>query len=121
MTINTDIETKTNIERLLAQLGVRSIEEALRAFRDLPLPRSIGLPVARGPPGLDTYVTFTDLKAAGIVPNWTTLRAWQKDPEINFPPGRLFGPNSRRWALAEEILPWLASRPVERMEARAVA
>ena|SRR5205823_5453518 len=57
------------------------------------------------------WVSFADLQAMGILPNWATLRAWQKDPQIGFPLGRLFGPNSRRWNLHTEIEPWLASRP----------
>ncbi len=60
---------------------------------------------------LDTWVSFADLRGAGIVDNWVTLRRWQQDPEIRFPAGRLFGPNTRRWALRGEIQPWLASRP----------
>jgi hypothetical protein len=61
---------------------------------------------------LDTWVSFRDLQRAGIVPNWQTLRTWQEDPAIQFPRGRLFGPNTRRWNLQREILPWLNSRPV---------
>jgi len=65
---------------------------------------------------LDTWVTFNDLRKAGIVPNWPTLHAWVKNPEIKFPPGRLFGKCSRRWSQQREIEPWLASRPVTRGE-----
>jgi hypothetical protein len=60
---------------------------------------------------LDTWLDFKDLQQANIVPNWPTLRAWQDDPEIQFPKGRLFGPNSRRWSKRHEIEPWIASRP----------
>jgi hypothetical protein len=65
---------------------------------------------------LENWLSFHDLKRAGIVANWQTLRAWQKDPEINFPLGRLFGPNTRRWSREREILPWLEARPSERTE-----
>jgi len=60
---------------------------------------------------LDTWLSFNDLQARGIVPNHPTLKSWQDDPAVRFPKGRLFGANSRRWALRAEIMPWLASRP----------
>jgi hypothetical protein len=63
---------------------------------------------------LDDWLSFADLKRAGIVESWEALRQWQDDPRINFPRGRLFGPNSRRWNRQREIEPWLASRPVDR-------
>ena len=56
------------------------------------------------------YLRFRDLKARGIVNNWTTLRNWQK--REGFPPGILLGPNSRAWA-EDEIERWLASRRVK--------
>jgi hypothetical protein len=65
---------------------------------------------------LDDWYSFADLKKHGIVPNWPTLRAWQNNPKINFPKGRLFGPNTRRWSKQKEIDPWLATRPVVREE-----
>jgi hypothetical protein len=65
---------------------------------------------------LDVWLSFNDLKRAGVVPNWQTLRSWQKDLKIGFPPGRLFGPNSRRWNKQHEIDPWLASRPTARSD-----
>ena len=60
----------------------------------------------------DTWFSFADLRRAGIVDSWKTLRDWQRDPRIGFPLGRLLAPNTRRWSL--EIDPWLANRPVER-------
>jgi hypothetical protein len=63
---------------------------------------------------LDTWLSFNDLKEAGIVDNWQTLRNWQQDPAIKFPAGKLLGPNTRRWSKLNEIDPWLASRPAER-------
>jgi predicted DNA-binding transcriptional regulator AlpA len=66
---------------------------------------------------LDTWLSFNDLRRAGIVDSWQTLRAWQKDPRVAFPPGRLLGPNSRRWSKRTEIDPWLASRPTGRDDA----
>lgn len=62
-------------------------------------------------PGGDVWLSFKDLKRAGIVENWQTLGAWQRDPRVNFPKGRLLGPNTRRWSKLEDIDPWLASRP----------
>jgi hypothetical protein len=67
-------------------------------------------------PALDVWLSFADLRRAGIVPNWQTLTAWQSDPRIAFPRGKLLGPNSRRWNKQREIDPWLASRPVDRDE-----
>jgi hypothetical protein len=63
---------------------------------------------------LDVWLTFAELKRVGIVDSWQTLIRWQNDPRIDFPKGRLFGPNTRRWNKQKEIDPWLASRPVER-------
>ena len=60
---------------------------------------------------LDTWLSYEDLKAAGIVKNRETLRLWQE--KYNFPRGRLFGPGSRRWGKHSEIDPWLASRPTD--------
>jgi hypothetical protein len=65
----------------------------------------------------DVWLSFLDLKRRGIVKNWQTLLNWQRDPKINFPPGKLFGPNSRRWSEQQEIEPWLKSRPIERYDA----
>jgi hypothetical protein len=62
----------------------------------------------------DRWLSFSDLKRSGIVPNWQTLRLWQRDPKIAFPRGRLFGPNTRRWSKQQDIDPWLSSRPAER-------
>jgi hypothetical protein len=63
---------------------------------------------------LDIWLSFDDLKRAGIISSWKTLGEWQRDPRIGFPPGRLFAPNTRRWSKQRDIDPWLASRPVER-------
>jgi hypothetical protein len=58
------------------------------------------------------WLSFGDLNARGIVKNWQTLGAWQRDPNIRFPKGVLFGPSSRRWS-EDEINEWLAARPAE--------
>ena len=63
---------------------------------------------------LDVWLSFDDLKRAGIVDSRKTLREWQRDPRIRFPLGKLLAPNTRRWNKRSEIDPWLASRPVER-------
>ena len=65
-------------------------------------------------PALDTWLSFDDLRRAGIVYSWKTLGEWQRDPRIRFPLGRLLARNTRRWSKQREIDPWLASRPVER-------
>jgi hypothetical protein len=63
---------------------------------------------------LDTWVSFDDLKRAGIVTSWKVLREWQRDKRVGFPLGRLLAPNTRRWSKEREIDPWLKNRPVER-------
>jgi hypothetical protein len=63
---------------------------------------------------LDVWLSFDDLRRAGIVDSWKTLGEWQRDPRVNFPRGRLFARNTRRWSKQHEIDPWLQSRPVER-------
>jgi hypothetical protein len=63
---------------------------------------------------LDIWLSFDDLRRAGIVNSWKTLGEWQRDPRIRFPLGRLLAPNTRRWSKQREIDPWLNSRPVER-------
>ena len=50
---------------------------------------------------------FSDLKARGIVGNWTTLNNWIK--REGFPPGIKLGPNTRAWP-ESEIEEWLAGR-----------
>ena len=60
---------------------------------------------------LDTWLSFADLEPAGIVDSWQTLPGRQKDPEIRFPAGKLFGPNSRRWSKQKDIDPWLEFTP----------
>jgi hypothetical protein len=62
---------------------------------------------------LDTWLSFDDLRRAGIVDSWKTLGEWQRDKRIGFPKGRLLAPNTRRWP-KEEIDKWLKNRPVER-------
>jgi hypothetical protein len=63
---------------------------------------------------LDIWLSFDDLRRAGIVDSRKTLRDWQRDRRVRFPLGKLLAPNTRRWNKAREIDPWLASRPVER-------
>ena len=62
----------------------------------------------------DTWLSFADLKRAGLVHSWKVLREWQRDPRVAFPPGRLLAPNTRRWSKEHDVDPWLASRPVVR-------
>lgn len=65
-------------------------------------------------PALDIWLSFDDLRRAGIVSSRKTLREWQRDPRIRFPVGRLLAPSTRRWSKQHDIDPWLTSRPVER-------
>jgi hypothetical protein len=65
-------------------------------------------------PALDVWLSFDDLKRAGIVDSRKTMGEWQRDPRIRFPLGKLLGPHTRRWNKQHDIDPWLASRPVER-------
>jgi hypothetical protein len=63
---------------------------------------------------LDVWLSFDDLRRAGIVDSRKTLRDWQRDPRVRFPRGVLLAPNTRRWSKQREIDPWLASRPIDR-------
>ena len=58
---------------------------------------------------LPVFVRYADLKAAGLVNSWTSLR--ERVLYHGFPPGRLIGPNVRAWT-AEEIRNYVASCPV---------
>jgi hypothetical protein len=60
------------------------------------------------------YLRFADLKAAGIVNNWPSLK--NRIEKFGFPPGRLIGPNSRVWS-EPEIADYIASRPTDRKPA----
>jgi hypothetical protein len=62
-----------------------------------------------------TYqVRFRDLKERGVIESWAQLaRAQERD---DFPPGRLLSPQIRVWDWEDEILPWLASRPVKNVQ-----
>jgi predicted DNA-binding transcriptional regulator AlpA len=64
---------------------------------------------------LDDWLSFADLRKAGIVRSWEILRIWQEDPRVAFPRGKLFAPNSRRWSKSE-IVAWINSRPTDRAE-----
>src|SRR5262245_56946670 len=57
---------------------------------------------------LPVFVRFSDLVAAGIVANWTTLLRLIETED--FPPGILIGPNTRAWRV-DEIEGWLDARP----------
>ena len=54
------------------------------------------------------YIRFRDLKARGIVTNWTTLYRWVDAG--TFPPGKKLGPRSRVWT-DDEIEDHLANLP----------
>ena len=57
---------------------------------------------------LPTFIRYPELKAAGLVKNWTNLR--ERILHHGFPPGRLIGPNMRAWT-PEEIRDYVASCP----------
>jgi hypothetical protein len=50
---------------------------------------------------------FKELKALGIVANWTTLSRWIANG--TFPAGQLIDPNTRVWT-EPELADWLASK-----------
>jgi len=54
------------------------------------------------------FLRFRDLKARGIVGNWTTLLRWIRDR--GFPVGVMLGANTRVWP-EDEINAWLANLP----------
>ncbi len=60
--------------------------------------------------GLTKLVRFKDLKAAGIVNNWVTLRHYIAD--CGFPPGIRISYNVRAWPLSQ-IENWLAIRSAD--------
>jgi predicted DNA-binding transcriptional regulator AlpA len=58
--------------------------------------------------GLPTLARFSDLRASGIVNNWTHLARLIKDE--NFPPGIMLSRNVRCWDVTL-VRQWLATRP----------
>jgi predicted DNA-binding transcriptional regulator AlpA len=56
---------------------------------------------------IPTLLKFKDLKAAGIVSNWTTLLRWIDAG--NFPQGIKIGPHTRAWT-EQSIAEWLDAR-----------
>jgi predicted DNA-binding transcriptional regulator AlpA len=69
-------------------------------------------------PVLDVWLSFDDLRAAGIVASRKTLSTWQRDN--NFPLGVLFSSQTRRWA-KREIDAWLAKRPTAEQDKERLA
>jgi hypothetical protein len=59
---------------------------------------------------MTVLIRFSGLKKRGICSSWPQLKRLIE--RHNFPPGRLLSPNVRVWDQEEEIVPWLASRPV---------
>ena len=55
------------------------------------------------------YLRFADLKARGVVRNWTTLARLVR--EQGFPAGTRVGAQTRAWEEAE-VEAWLASRRI---------
>ena len=66
---------------------------------------------ARSGNALPTFIRYTDLVAAKIVGNWTTLLRLIETE--GFPEGIMIGPNTRAWRL-DDVEEWLASRPTAR-------
>jgi hypothetical protein len=56
---------------------------------------------------------FADLKARGIVQNWTTLKRWQETE--GFPASIKLGPNTTVWP-EDKINEWVANRPRQKGE-----
>jgi Prophage CP4-57 regulatory protein (AlpA) len=56
---------------------------------------------------LPTLLKFKDLKARGIVNDWTTLVRWIDNGD--FPPGIKLGPNTRAWT-ETSVAEWIGSR-----------
>lgn len=75
------------------------------------LPQDAGTDVSSSVTRLPTHLRFTDLVAANIARNWTTLGRLIEDE--GFPPGKMLGRNTRVWTL-ESVTDWLAARPIER-------
>ena len=48
---------------------------------------------------MDKFLRYDDLVAMGLVNNRNTLKNWIRN--YGFPPGKLVGPNSRRWCQSE--------------------
>ena len=64
------------------------------------------------------FYRFADLKRAGLVPDWPTLRRWQV--KAGFPAGKLLGPNFRTWT-GKELNDFLETRPHAPVAPRGVA
>ena len=67
-------------------------------------------------PALDTWLSFDDLRRAGIVSAEKRFESGSAIPGYVSHQGRLLAPSTRRWSKQHDIDPWLASRPVERDE-----
>lgn len=59
---------------------------------------------------LPKLLKFKDLKALGIVNNWTTLQRWIDAG--HFPSGIKLGENTRAWT-EQSVAEWLAARERE--------
>jgi hypothetical protein len=59
---------------------------------------------------MTVWLRFRDLQERRIADSWAQLRNLIQKQD--FPPGRMFGPNTRVWDEENEIEPWLASRPI---------
>jgi hypothetical protein len=57
---------------------------------------------------------YSDLFEMGVFGSRMSLK--RGIDEQSFPPGKLVTPNARRWT-EEEVLEWLANRPVARKDA----
>jgi hypothetical protein len=68
---------------------------------------------------MTVWLRFRDLQERRIVDSWAQLRNLIQKQD--FPPGRMFGPNTRVWDEENEIEPWLASRPIAGPEPRGAA
>jgi len=100
-----------------APIPAASVSAIIEAAEATAPPPSKGVaahewPAARGPPGpLPQFVKFADLREAGICGTYPALRLLVE--QHGFPVGRWFGANTRVWTV-DEIMAWLAARPIER-------
>jgi hypothetical protein len=86
------------------KLGRRQ-RRALQSSRNNPTDPS------NGPLQPDKLYRFADLKRAGFVEAWNTLKNWIEN--FDAPPGRLCG-HTRIWTGAE-LNAWFATRPTARL------
>jgi hypothetical protein len=102
------VKNQSQLETLRAQLG--ETDAPSTEIPALHKQQDLGAHGARGPPQLDRYYRFRDLRDLGIVPNWVTLADWIRNR--GFPPGKLVSPRIRIWSRSS-VQDWLDSQSSE--------